>query len=303
MRSATDTLLQEIARERSNSPIVKSTTGGAGRSFSRSSSINHGKKVNQREVEMNLYAKSGKDKVAETELQEAIATLRKPNRGLAVKELVDAADTRKTMATQKRGTIARTHSQVVATPKRSTKTQNVVSATPSRATTQANVYLDENPFVASATSFVPSSGLRPASPARGHDQAPHVSGPSISETPSKPGGRYLDSLGIMHNGNTTRERSPIPAPPIFKAPPARKVSWHDQSNAAQVAETPRKVRAGGSIGARPGYGEGRERIASPELEAVMSSPVMERKSIANEKAEIPAGSIYDSLGWDDEDIL
>jgi len=303
MRSATDTLLQEIARERSNSPNVSfNAAGGAARSFSRSSSINHSKQVNQREVEKNLYAKPKQDSrknVAEKELQEAIATLRKPNRGTAVKEIADAADMRKIATTQKKPTMSRTQSQVMATPRRSSKTKDVVSATPSRSMTQPDLTLQDNPFLASATSRIPSSGHRPAWSVEGRSQAPLVDVPSISETPSKPGGRTVDSLGIMHNSTTIVDKSPIPAPPIFKAPPSRKVSWNDQSITAQVAETPRKARTS----AGPGRKHSAERIGSPEMEAIMSSPVAVRKSNVSEMDGNPAGSIYDSLGWDDDDIL
>jgi len=247
---------------------------------------------------MNMYAKpkQGNNKhVAEKELQDAIATLRKPNRGMAVKEFADAADMRKTATTQKRPTMSRTQSQsqVMATPKRSSKTNNLVSATPSRAMPPPN---EDNPFLASATSFVPSSGYRPA---QGHKPAPVIDGPSISETPSKPGGRYIDSLGLMQDNTTAIDKDSIPAPPIFKAPPSRKVSWNDHFTIAQVVQTPRKGTTSNGIGEN--YNA--ERIGSPEIEAVMSSPVAVRKSDVGEKTEKPSGSIYDTLGWDDEDIL
>jgi len=99
-RSATDTLLlQRINGERTETP-QKNAFKDIRKPLSRSNSINQSKRLlSQREVDMSAMTKFKgvklkKNAAVEQELKNAIATLKKPNRSIAVKDYVDAADQR-----------------------------------------------------------------------------------------------------------------------------------------------------------------------------------------------------------------
>lgn len=138
-RSVTDTRInQPVERSRSSTPQMPTFRGDGRRSLSRAGSISQVAQPLQREVDLSAMArrfgasKPNRKPNVDQELKDAIATLKKPNRNMAVREYVDAADQRKTMPKTRPGSkpqgvtgIARSKShlgvQVDATPRRSLK--------------------------------------------------------------------------------------------------------------------------------------------------------------------------------------
>jgi len=105
VRSATDTL---IKRETSETPLSAiphlKDSRPPSRSRQPSVQLQH---LNRRQVDLNAIsaateAKLKRKAVIEEELKEAITTLKKPNRGLAIKEFVEASDQRTFASTSKR---------------------------------------------------------------------------------------------------------------------------------------------------------------------------------------------------------
>ena len=100
LRSATDSFLLSTKRGKSATPSILQDNR---RALSRSNSIVQTKQVAQREVDMRAIAKFNETKSrkkvdTEQSLKEAIAALKKPNRGLAIKDYVDEADQRRSSA-------------------------------------------------------------------------------------------------------------------------------------------------------------------------------------------------------------
>ena len=304
IRSATDTLVHELQRERSNTPHggLNSST----RSFSRSSSINHGKYV--KEIDVHAPMLVGLDKSKKTvdqELQDAIATLKKPNRGLAVKEYADATESRK-LAAQKRPQISRTQSRVDATPHRANKTKDIISSTSRRA--DAHPRTSPGDVVPSSIPFVPSSAYRPAALVRQLSSPEIRPGPAsssnsrtIMETPSKPGGRYCDPLGIMHEDTAAGAETflaenyqPLPS---FKVPAPKQRVPGTPISTSTILNTPQKSRRRTDVEYSKPLSP--SRVSSPEPIVLLSSPVAVRQSAPKENTKHSTESIYDSLGWDD----
>jgi len=301
IRSATDTLLHELQRERSNSPLV--ALNSSTRSFSRSSSINHGKMVKEIDVHAPMHIVDKSKKTVDQELQDAIATLKKPNRGLAVKEYADATESRK-LAAQKRPQTSRTQSRVDATPHRASKTKDV--STPRRANARPTTSNDA--VVSSSMPFVPSSAHRPAALVHGPSSSGTQSGPAssamsrtIMETPSKPGGRYCDPLGIMHDSappsaETFLAENDHPLPSFRVPAPKQKVPG-TPINTSTILNTPEKSRRRTDV--EHSKSRSPPRVRSPEPIVLLSSPVAVRQMVPKENTKHAHESIYDSLGWDD----
>jgi DNA replication regulator SLD3 len=306
IRSATDTLLHEMQREKSNSPLVN--LNSSTRSFSRSSSINHGKMVKEIDVNAPVHLEADKPKkTVDQELRDAIATLKKPNRGLAVKEYADATESRK-LGTQKRPQTSRTQSRVDATPHRAAKTKDAINATPRRG--DAHSVANTEHGVPSSMPFVPSSAHRPVAQVRQARSPEPPSGPAllstsrtIMETPSKPSGRYCDPLGIMHEDTTASAGTflaevnrPLPS---FKVPAPKQRVVDTRISASTIPNTPQKSRRRIDVESS----KAPSRARSPEPIVLLSSPVAVRHSAPAKDRKHGTHSIYDSLGWDDENIM
>lgn len=330
MRSATDSMVDDANRERSSTPRLSFNAAREKRSLSRASSINYAKDLSQREMDFGVIAKfneakSRKKVSVEQELQDAIATLKKPNRGLAVKEFADASDSRKlpvfgrsrgnehainrninlliVPGTNNNSRPSLAGPQIKATPKRLNKTKDMVSTTPARAGEEESDMPEQ--IVTSSCPCIPSSTMRPQSIM---DSASRRSNP-VFETPSKL--RTMSENAATATGKPTKEQtqpemfpilSPdIPRPPVsvFKFP-AMKVSsgWTNNHFAATglaqpVFETPvnQRLSTGRVASLSPSGADVPRKFSVHAVTAVNQAQVA--------PSQIEQGNIYDSLGWDD----
>ncbi|KAJ9647732.1 hypothetical protein H2199_001506 [Coniosporium tulheliwenetii] len=153
-RSATDSgVVPGLKREGSEIPLMAIPRQES--QVRRGGSLADIKRFRQREIDLTAMtaaneAKLRKKAAVENELKTAISALKKPNRGLAVKELVDSADQRR----------LQNGVQVTATPKRASKTKIITqsrSALRSPPPDTADVSARR-----SSGACIPSSAVRPA---------------------------------------------------------------------------------------------------------------------------------------------
>lgn len=196
-RSSTDPLLPaNLKREGSDAPSLSSIPLQQKDSKTSSSrnSLSQFERFSRRTIDLDAMAKSNEAKLKkkahiEQELEKAIGTLRKPNRGAALKDVADSADSRRQLSTTRSSTkpgapVTRkpgggSNILVGATPKRGRKTKDIIlqatpnhnrfsstlSSLPSAAAAAArNMDEDEDadaslPFASDPV--IPSSAVRP----------------------------------------------------------------------------------------------------------------------------------------------
>ncbi len=106
VRSLTDSRVTELKREVSEVPLSKIPTRSSPSISLCRSGVSQFKHLSQREVDFSALATS-KDAASrkklqvEQQLKDAISTLKKPNRGLAVKELVETSEMRSQLASHR----------------------------------------------------------------------------------------------------------------------------------------------------------------------------------------------------------
>ncbi|RAR10515.1 DNA replication regulator SLD3-like protein [Stemphylium lycopersici] len=304
-RSATDSaLIDGIKREGSEVPLSaipfrRSPSKSARQSMSQ---IRHlqGRQIDLAQPSAAASAKIKQKQRVEEDLQEAISALKKPNRGLAAGGYIAEIEQRGLGLPSKSRKPAVTvrksvkEVQVSATPRVGRRTKNMVEQTPRQP--------DYDPFVRppgsgaphSSGFCVPSSGVRPPPamvPATGHRHATarDLAQSSIAETPSKaPPAKAFSS-------ETVRRR--IFATPLKAAAPCPHSRFDGLSH---VFETPGKV-----IGNSP------PNNTNFEPPAVVATPTKSFSMPASEAVPVPFSalgheddtepSIYDALGWNDDD--
>ena len=297
-RSATDSqALAVIKRESSEAPMDSIPQAKPQRAAPRQrASLLHQISFSKREVDLSAMsqvsdAKMRKKADVEEKLREAISTLKKPNRALAVKDIADSTDESFAKATSRsrqsqalrskaaQGTIS------TATPKH----VRTVKATPHRraiAATAASVRTSE-----SSTTHVPSTSTRsiaqPSGPPHGTFAVPQTGhrprhGTSVEETPSRGFAKFMPA-GLAREPGTLE--SPI------------------ASRTAAVQQTPLKpvktlafdsVRQGAEVGVTP--------LRPPTQAVLAASPNLARLRGEQGDAEgsVGQGSVYDTLGWNEE---
>lgn len=312
-RSATDsTLLSAIKREGSEVPLSaipfqRSPSNAARQTAS------HFKLLKGREMDLNTTTKAAaaraqQRKRVEEDLKQAITALKKPNRGLAAGSYADDVEKR---GLGSLGSANRSRKpanpvrkiqkdvQVTATPSARRRTKDIVQQTPMH---------HDNPFVRPratdahpASDFcIPSSAARqpPSSVVPGTVQRSAVARPSaphgVSETPSKP--------------QAARKLFSIPAPmgrKVLTTPSkARTVHLLLDSPPWGVDATPTKAVASSPPN------ESTNRLA-PTPRTLFATPMKKAASALVAESPLPAltapsqgveeGSIYDALGWNDDD--
>lgn len=322
IRSATESSLQEIKRERSTTPrspfldsrppsrpLSRSGSVADGtlskdrkcRSLSRASSISQpNRSLSQREVDFSAITKYNEAKArkkvnVENELKEAIATLKKPNREAAVKPVIEEAQARQTQSKARPSLLAQRRSQleveVNATPKRVQKTRDTVIATPYR---HPHVVEPEN--IPSSNPVIPASTLRPA---------PSVStliprsSPMAARRPNRPFSRA--PAPTAYPGLPAAFRSPA----VFSTP--RKPADAQTAQAVLSSSPPEAdipaTPAAPNIIAVPASTRGPLYPSKAKENRIMPPPLLQKsQSTAKLVASQPAAetSIYDALGWGDD---
>ncbi|KAG9186611.1 hypothetical protein G6011_09719 [Alternaria panax] len=302
-RSATDSaLLDGIKREGSEVPLSaipfrRSPSKSARQSMSQ---IRHlqGRQIDLAQPSAAASAKIKHKQRVEEDLQEAILALKKPNRGLAAGGYVADIEQRGLGLPNKSRkptvTVRKTIKdvQVSATPRVNKRTKNMVEQTPT--------HHHYDPFFrppgaeapSSSGLCVPSSGVRPPAamvPATGHRHttARNLAQLGIAETPSKaPNSQPFSTDSV---------RRKIFATPLKAAAP---LGGRDVAQ-SPVFETPVKTRGSSAHDDTD--------LALPALFATPTKPIFTPASevapaalaAANKNNAEP--SIYDALGWNDDD--
>jgi len=300
-RSATDSaLMNGIKREGSevplsNIPFQRSPSNAARQSMS------HMKLLKGREIDLittsaAAAAKMKQKKRVEEDLQEAITALKKPNRGLAAGSYADDLE--------KHGHSLSSKSRKPVNPVRKVVKDVQVSATPRVVRTTRGIIdqtpIHRNPFIRprendappSSDFCIPSSAARPPSslvPATVQRSAVSrtLAGPAVTETPSKP---PVSRSFLMANASNTT---------IF-ATPSKHRAVSPESPAQGIEATPTKA-----VASSP------PNMTGPIPRALFATPTKQASANVVADSPLPASSnparddqgpsIYDALGWNDDD--
>ena len=247
--------------------------------------------LNRRQVDLNAIssateAKLKRKAVIEEELKEAITALKKPNRGLAIKEFVEASE-RRTFASasasaskRKKDVAARRvlqsvgNVQVLATPRHGRKIDAL--APRDDVESRREVPIPLNP--PSSRGFIPASAIKPDSQnSQNRDKSTRIP-PSttydgvIAETPSRGPAKTVTFFGAAAVISTPDRSTKTVS--SFRIPSSAAKSM---DRVAGISQTPTKDRINRSITA--------------------AAVVAKTPSKVNEKQH---GSIYDTLGWNDD---
>ncbi|KAF2691245.1 hypothetical protein K458DRAFT_412546 [Lentithecium fluviatile CBS 122367] len=301
-RSATDSALTNgIKREGSEVPLSaipfqRSPSNAARQSMS------HMKLLKGREIDLNATsaaaaAKMKQKKRVEEDLKEAITALKKPNRGLAAGSYADEVE--------KRGLGLSSKSRKPANPVRRIVKDVQVSATP-RAVRTTKAIVDQtpiqhhNPFIRpretdvppSSDFCIPSSAARPPSPivpatVQRSATSKLLAGPAVAETPSKPPVSRsfhmtaTSTMTIFATPSKHRAMSPDSPERIVGATPTKAIASSPSNN---IAAMPRAL------------------FATPVKRAA-TIPIAESllPTSSNPGKDDEGPSIYDALGWNDDD--
>ncbi|KAK0252399.1 hypothetical protein LTR91_007875 [Friedmanniomyces endolithicus] len=302
-RSATDSdlLQQQLKREisevpspLSSIPTVAATTKQPPHPRKRTS-LMHSMSFNRREVDFSAMlqaneARTRKRADVDQKLQDAITTLRKPNRALAVKEVAESADLSFAEATAKGRTAATKAKVAVTSAVHVTATPGggrSVKATPAAGRRLAAMGADHER--SSGASYVPSSSARLLAPppARGVDEPPastfavpqtghrprysapaHATG--IEDTPSRGFAKYMPQ-GLAHHPGTAG------VPPLATR------------HALQIQQTPVKPLRSLSL-------------VPPVAEALVeTSPNAVNTIACLPTSKVMDESMYDALGWEEDE--
>ncbi|KAF2496163.1 hypothetical protein BU16DRAFT_509008 [Lophium mytilinum] len=334
-RSATDSaLLPGLKREASEVPLSAIPFQRSPSTASNRQALSQFNRLSKREVDLTTksataLARISRQKRVEEELKDAISTLKKPQRGLAVGEYVEDAEKRGLgPANRSRKPANPTRKilqnvQVTATPRRSRKTKDVAQ-TPFRGSG-----FDDLPQ-SSSTSCIPSSAVRPSgSVIPGTEIQRTAPGTSlgIAETPSR--GLDRKSLSFFNTGPQAQKGPPefrLPAPIFEKKSAANGVIPHtpskpkmrrkeietESSEPAAIFSTPLKPSGANGLNvSRPEAIVFSTPVRKPTLESAVETfdetvPIMSPLGGSGRVAgmvEDKEKSIYDVLGWDDDDDL
>ncbi|KAI9700175.1 MAG: hypothetical protein M1820_006843 [Bogoriella megaspora] len=319
-RSATDStiLASQIKRESSEVPSlssiparessVASSSARPGTSRSNIPSI-HMKRFSRCEVDLDAMTNANAAKLRrkaeiESKLKEAISTLKKPNRGVVGREVVEEAEMRKRSAPDgsKAANTGRNRSsavQITATPKRGPRTRDVVMVTPhhrDKTISQLTAPIengedDENALhPPSSISFIPSTAIKPTS-------AGITSESWIPDTSH----RIPDSARALMERRMNAGVAETPS-----RGPAKRVSFFTSSTSTAVEMKELKMKSKGMFStplkqAGNGVEEDEENVSVSPVPMKTLVPV-ERK-LGRERGvgdEMGGQSLYDALGWNDE---
>lgn len=302
-RSTTDsTLFRGIKRETSEVPLAAIPFQRSPSAASRQSMSNlkhlTGRQINLSAPSAAAEAKLRQKKRVEDELKEAIATLKKPNRGLAAGSYVEDMERRGLGSASKSRKPATTvrkvmkDVQVSATPRVTKRTKDMVQSTPRH---------HHDPFVRddappSSSFCIPSSAVRSVVPGTVQRSVlqRNTAPPAVAETPSRPPPRKtFDSPGQCR-----RAIFATPAKRRGASPPAERMRERETSPTAVFA-TPVKGNSSSHVGVHPFKAAAPRTPMKADGPEITETPL--RASTPPAKIPEPEPSIYDALGWNDDD--
>ncbi|EGP91941.1 unnamed protein product [Zymoseptoria tritici ST99CH_1A5] len=253
---------------------------------------------NKREVDLSAMSQANEEKKrkkakVQEQIKDAIGTLRKPNRALAVVEVAKNADESFAKAIARGKTTSSTnHSQRRPTAQTSvavTATPRHIKATPmprrrtNRGSDEKSTQLvpasSTRLFAGRSSDVVPSSSF--AIPQTAQKTAHRTAGPSIEETPSRGFAKFMPAALARPPGT------------LLESPTVRRT-------AAPISETPSRPLRMPGLMETPKVRQpvGLRRVeASPAQ--VMASPIVGRD--AGSGLGSGGKSIYGALGWDEEE--
>lgn len=322
-RSATDSAMPRMKREASEislrdiSPVRPATRGT-------SVQLKH---LQQRQIDMTALAAATKAKLnrkanIEEQLKGAIHTLKKPNRGLAVKEYVESNEQRSLGSASMRKKTARKvlqnspNVQVSATPRVIRKTDHFVPMTAQKSRLQQEYSEQEPP---SSISCIPSSAIRPPTSGRTTNNQPLFrraqfdTSISVSETPSRGRSKitsfsdlnnpslppeYSSSTHLKAHGMTTIESTPSRRSSKHSFFPP-KISHTDDT----VPQTPSKPHRGFENKRPPLFATPQKPTSWPSAPNVQQTPEPLPKLTTTPKQPTSVDDgrdLYDALGWNDD---
>ncbi|KIW01316.1 uncharacterized protein PV09_07352 [Verruconis gallopava] len=297
---------------------------------SRRDSMSQLRHLQQRTVDLTAISTATEAKLKqkakiEQELKDAINTLKKPNRGQAVRELVDAADQRSLGSASMRKRTMRPvrkvlqnvrNVQVTATPKH----QRTIRTLGHDQLTQEDG-LEEQNAPSSGDYVIPSSGYRAAN-ADVVDATPVVSrsmpsnmGPTISATPSKKSAKAVavdelepDKLGPSPEMKQSRQLKSISTGRVPSNSSLQEVKYSQKSRMS-APSTPMKGKSAHTLAvpksvqpsAIPSTPVKCKPTIPPRSPEVLDTTPKKNPSRDPYREEMKEQSIYDVLGWNDYD--
>ncbi|KAL8910786.1 MAG: hypothetical protein Q9171_003965 [Xanthocarpia ochracea] len=309
-RSATDSAVPSLKREPSemslsNVPVARPT-------------LHQSKRYSQREVDLTAVsqareAKMKKKAELEQELQGVIATLKRPNPRMAVKEFVESAERRAIGAkTRKpkhpvRNPFAQSV-QIMATP--SANRRRDVYATQAPQAQKSTVIPEEVEEIPPSSCIrVPASSIKPLPDPQAKTNSTRAREclmSTVEQTPTR-GPSKLSKSNIRFSANENFRKQLIMATPSSATATGQSISVLDTSGKAAyqlpatrlgVEETPSRRSSTGPKGGLPRSSIEDSPVAP--LKTVSANVVGTSTSFTSSR--IPKGdvSIYESLGWDDD---
>jgi hypothetical protein len=320
-RSATDSaLLRGVKRETSEVPLAAIPFQRSPSNAARQS-LSHFKHLKGRQIDLSApsaaaAAKLKQKKRVEEDLKEAITALKKPNRDLAVGGYVEEIERRglglSNSKSRKPATTVRTVLKdvlVSATPRAGRKTKDVVQSTPRhrhsrQSADQATV------LPSSSTLCIPSSAVGPMVPGTVEREIPgqHAMPPPIAETPSRPPNRKIfESKGECRRSifaTPAKRRNDTPpsedlrvSPNAIFATPTKTIPATPLQSA--VFATPMKRAPAGSPTPINSTPPAPFAIPIKAIATAISEPPL--PAFSNTPKQDTEPSIYDALGWNDND--
>ncbi|OKL60101.1 hypothetical protein UA08_04494 [Talaromyces atroroseus] len=326
MRSSTTPALQEVKRE-SVEPSLPSL-GGSVRG-----GIQVARRADNREVDLNAVAKQHEAKIKKMttlmeqkkELDAAISALRKPNRELVSKEIADQAEKRTSSSRKPKNPVRNPLGQgvqVMATPRGSRRkdmsgdhsfqSSRHFTARPLAGRTESttNVEGGASPEMESEIALVPGSAIRPnvlsstVSSKRKFD--------SIAETPSR-GGHKRSGQNISTTTSIPCSRALFKVPTLPSIPRSNEEHEPESAGATSAAREEVNIMMVGEMTTvtqtPPAKGKtppslffSRQPSATNTVASSSPAPAFETP-VKTGVQSTPVKSIYEQLGWDDDDEL
>jgi DNA replication regulator SLD3 len=324
-RSATDSTMPRLKRETSDISLLEIPQA---RPAKRDSSVQL-KHLRQRQIDMFAISAATdaklkqKAKIAE-DLKDAISTLKKPNRGQAVKDYINASEQRSLGSASMRKKTAGTNRkifqnvQVSATPRTARKRDALRPVVPSYSEETHAPDFDIPPFP-SSDFMIPSSAIRPlqfteiGKPPPSNHLQPH----GVTETPSRGKSKlisfdsspppmpqeetYHDFMGSAPAANSTGATSftnflkqKIAQDGTMQSPSREKQAEKRTRPAFTTPQKPKAVFATPINSASV--------FATPQKSVEQPTTVVQTPGMKEDEAGDTEGgqSIYDALGWNDD---
>ena len=298
-RSVTGSLLGTDMRESSNTPQDQSSRYSDKRILSRTSSISTTTKLSQREVDMTAITKFNQSRIrhkpnVDKELHEAIATLKKPNRTVAVREYADSLDNNNVSLSKKPCLKANLPVEIGATPRRDRRTRiddlkpadeaipaNINECQADKATVGVSKNAEEDDDARSMESTLPLKSVK-TTPSHWYT--------NVYKTPSKERDlrpEHLNQVDLLSYGKVLSSSKRPKVKPFF-------------TTSGRVGSSSTGIVLQSSP---PNMQEDKQAQESLFLQrqALKRTPKSSISLSEQDKFEAPRGSIYQTLGWENDD--